>query len=343
MARKRILSQDTISRIYALHKAGFGAKAIVAETGLAQRTVERWLQRCRTAVGDTTPTHLPKSGRPRKCSRKTLRVIKHQLHASPTKSAREIKETFPTLLSNVSIRTVQRYALKDLDLPTRKSAKKPLLTASHKANRVIFANKIKAWPVEKVRSILWSDESVFTVSGTRRRNVRRPRKSDRLDPRYTVKTVKHPDSVMVWGSFSYYGVGKLVFLEKGVSMNSERYLDLLFDNLEDCFDLCKAEIFMQDGAPCHRSKVVKEWLDNCAVDYFKDWPGNSPDLNPIENLWSLMKNRLQSIDTSSVTKLKAAILKVWEELPSELIHNLADSVPRRAQEVILRKGNTTKY
>lgn len=76
------------------------------------------------------------------------------------------------------------------------------------------------------------------MSETRSGQLRGPEGADRYDPRYTVKTVKHPDSVMVWGCFSYYGVGKFVFLEKGVSMNSERYLELLYDNLEDCYDKC---------------------------------------------------------------------------------------------------------
>ena len=48
-------------------------------------------------------------------------------------------------------------------------------------------------------------------------------------------------------------------------------------------------IFMQDGAPCHRSKIVKKFLEENHVTTL-DWPGNSPDLNPIENLWAKMKD-----------------------------------------------------
>lgn len=343
MGPKPYLSQDKISRIYALQKAGFGPKAIVEQTGVAQRTVERWIARCRASSGDEPPHHLPKSGRPRKCSPKTIKVLKRQSKASPKKTARQFKEENPRLLSDVSVRTVQRMLLRDMDLPSRSAARKPLLTAHHKANRLAFAKAHKDWPLDKIRRILWSDESVFTVSGTKHGKVRRPRGADRYDPQYTVKTVKHPDSIMVWGCFSYYGVGNLVFLEKGVAMNAERYLDLLFDNLEECYDKCNAETFMQDGAPCHTSKHVKEWLNNCAIEYFTDWPGNSPDLNPIENLWSIMKKKVQCMDTSSVPKLKAALVQVWQEFPLEQLQSLADSVPRRFMEVIKKKGNTTKY
>ena len=148
---------------------------------------------------------------------------------------------------------------------------------------------------------------------------------------------------MVWGAFSYHGIGNIVFFEKGESVNTEQYLDLLYNNLEECYDKCKAEYFVQDGAPCHTSKQVKEWLENCALDYIKDWPANSPDLNPIENLWSLMKNEIKKEDTSSLPKLKATLQRVWETLPEERLHSLVDSVPRRLQEIINKKGNTTRY
>ena len=63
-----------------------------------------------------------------------------------------------------------------------------------------------------------------------------------------------------------------------------------------------------------------------AIPYF-DWPPpNSAELNPINNLWSIMKRKVQEeVDTSSLAKLKAALLKLWEEeqLPKELLENLA--------------------
>lgn len=42
----------------------------------------------------------------------------------------------------------------------------------------------------------------------------------------------------------------------------------------------KAEIFMQDGAPCHTAKSVLKWLTDCNVKFIRDWLGNSPDFNP---------------------------------------------------------------
>lgn len=55
-------------------------------------------------------------------------------------------------------------------------------------------------------------------------------------------------------------------------MNSENGLNLLHDNLDEFFDERNAETFVQDGAPCHTMRIVKEWFEICEQDFFKDWP-----------------------------------------------------------------------
>ena len=116
-------------------------------------------------------------------------------------------------------------------------------------------------------------------------------------------------------------------LPKNIKVNQERYLELLADHLEDCFDSCQSKIFQHDGAPAHKSKLVLDWLDFVGVDYVKDWPGNSPDLNPIKNLWAMMKARLLGRNTSSIPKLIAKLQDIWANLPYNLLQNLAVSIP----------------
>ena len=143
---------------------------------------------------------------------------------------------------------------------------------------------------------------------------------------------------------TYHEVGKLVVLPKNVTVSKNRYLELLADHLMDCFTLCKSEVFQQDGAPAHTAKLVRDWLEWVSVYYIRDWPGNSPDLNPIENLWGLTKRRLRRRDTSTIPNLVTETQNIWEHFEtSSFLQNLALSVPQRLQSCGKRKSNPTKY
>ena len=150
---------------------------------------------------------------------------------------------------------------------------------------------------------------------------------------------------MVWGSFGYGGLGELVVLPRNETVNKEAYYTLLNLHLEDSFEKSKTSILQQDGAPCHTAKVIKGWLSDCGIPFIEDWPGNSPDLSPIENLWAIIKAKLRDQDTSSIEKLEATLKATWASLDPQHLRNLADSVPRRLQKVLSRKrkSDVTKY
>ena len=95
---------------------------------------------------------------------------------------------------------------------------------------------------------------------------------------------------MVWGCISAYGVGKLEFING--TLNSGGYINVLANNLLQSIDkLCMEKfIFQQDGAPCHKSKLISEWLMKKNIKTL-NWAAQSPDLNPIENIWAYLKKK----------------------------------------------------
>jgi hypothetical protein len=191
---------------------------------------------------------------------------------------------------------------------------------------------------------MFSDESTFRCVRSIKTHVRRPEGSNRFDSWFTVKMVKHPDSVMVWGCFSgVVGHGGLYFLPKNVTINAERYEDVLENHLLQFMAIHGATNFLQDGAPCHASKRIKAYVANKPFEVV-DWPGNSPDLNHIENCWNFMQSQLRNRDISSVPKLKEEIMKIWlQELSLEYFKSLTDFMPARMQQVIQAKRDMTKY
>ncbi len=84
------------------------------------------------------------------------------------------------------------------------------------------------------------------------------------------------------------------------------------------------------------------------VPWFKDhgipvlnWPANSPDLNPIENLWGIVKRKMRYARPNNAEELKATIRATWALITPEQCHRLIDSMPRRIAAVIQAKGAQT--
>jgi transposase len=102
--------------------------------------------------------------------------------------------------------------------------------------------------------------------------------------------------------------------------------------------------FQHDNATPHTSKVAKEFLAKSGMQVL-DWPAQSPDINPIENLWAIVKQsiRQQKKQPTNLAQLERCVKAVWKTIPKETIRNLIDSMPRRIQAVIAARGGPTKY
>ncbi len=76
-----------------------------------------------------------------------------------------------------------------------------------------------------------------------------------------------------------------------------------------------------------------------------DWPGDSPDLNPIEGVWSLLKERINKLRSKPYTRkqIEKAIQKEWDSLKPMNIKTLIDSMPARIKAVLTANDGSTRY
>lgn len=151
--------------------------------------------------------------------------------------------------------------------------------------------------------------------------------------------------LMFWGCFSNYGLGKLLVIQG--TMNGIKYKttieQALVPQIEEWFPEGQV-IFQHDNAPCHKCALVRQYLETCNFEVMV-WPPYSPDLNPIENLWAILKQRVHKTSSSNIHELENKLKTIWETDPAVKASctSLIESMPRRVEACIAAKGGPLKY
>jgi transposase len=260
-------------------------------------------------------------------------------------SVRRIQELwFKKKKEEVSTITIRR-TLKKIGLRSCFARPKPHISEVNEKKRLAWALERKDWSIAKWRKIVWSDESTFSQfsQGRSLRVWRTP--EEEFDPSCLTATVKHSPSRMFWGCFSWYGLGPIVPLRE--SITGERYARVLQKHaIPSLYKLVphRRGIFQEDNAPPHRSKIAAD-VRNAAGISMLPWPAQSPDLNPIENLWNEVDRHVRSLPNqpTSLEDLERKVKTAWRSIPLEYVRTLVDSMPRRIQACIAAQGGATKY
>ena len=151
---------------------------------------------------------------------------------------------------------------------------------------------------------------------------------------------------MVWGCMTAGGIGYLTKIDG--HLNADLYCEILRDELMKSLkyhDLGVGDIiFQQDNDPKHTSNKAKACMEELGLTMLQ-WPAQSPDLNPIEHLWSHLKRQLNgwSRQPAGMIELWERVEYEWENIPREVVEKLIDSMPRRVAAVLKAKGAMTNY
>ena len=145
------------------------------------------------------------------------------------------------------------------------------------------------------------------------------KKSEAFKPKNTVPTAKQGGgSILPRACFLTSGTGNLVKVDEKGTVNRDPPENIRQYPAE--LGLGPHWIFQQDNDPKHTAKIVQKWFGDNAVNVL-EWPSQSPDLNPIENLWRELK---VMVGTRKPTNLKYLdrISKEWAKIPEEACQNL---------------------
>ncbi|CAB4399837.1 unnamed protein product [Rhizophagus irregularis] len=160
-----------------------------------------------------------------------------------------------------------------------------------------------------------------------------------------VPTIENGGRIMVWGCFSGKGLGPLVKAGGNMkTMNHHDYIQILESHLLPFINNNyngQDYLFQDDNASAHTAKNVKKWIETKKIKILENWPSQSPDLNPIEHLWSELERRIRK--RPNPAKNSKEFERALNQIPNNILISLIESMPHRIEACIKNNGWPTNY
>ena len=265
-------------------------------------------------------------------------------------SSRQLQKTFySTFGKNISHTTVNTILNKGLSKPL-KVINTFHLTEAHEEKRKKFSEYIIEKKI-KTENLFFTDECrvVLIPKMNKQNNFIRYSEVDRKnrwEPEIQKKrenaTPKFEQSIMIAGGICKFGLSNLVFCS-GTQNNFsyKQFLLMMKDDMEKIKQENNLEedlIFQQDNAACHTSRESMSSIEILFGKNTIDWPPNSPDLSPIENVWAILKEKLSKRNIKNLDDLRENILDVWIKFPVSLCEKLCSTFNDKMKYIIDYEG-----
>ena len=339
-------------RAVGMVNGGMPQVEVAKELKIEPRTLRRWMALDRKGV-----TLENRRGRGRKTA--MSRVAKIVVAKSVVKrhqSTRKLARKLGAKQHPVSKSAVHRYLRQCLRLKPLRLRKEPKLTSAQRRKRLDCAKARLSWSIQDWRWVLFSDESPFELYHPPNRQNDRVWAHDSSEVPVT-ETVKQPVKIMVWGMMSFRGLSDLHVVPRGQTVTADFYVEEVLKGtaasamsrqrengpptvIKLLPDMSEA-VFQQDGAPAHSGAKTQEWCRaNFSGFWAKgEWPGNSPDLSPIENLWAIVQDKVDKMaPASSEMTLIRNVRSAWRSISAETLDSLICGMPERMRACVAKCG-----
>lgn len=284
---------------------------------------------------------MPKSGRPN-LQEKRASFVKTALEQLQSENSHGIASSSQVAVTCAVPRaSCYRILRRSLNLYPYRIQTSQKLSETNKKSRIEFANFILNGGID-LESIIWSDESYFSISGQVYRHNSIIWGTER--PKITYEIDRHSPKICVW--FAYSAKFRLTPFFFPDTVTGENYAAMLkkhvIPELRKRRLLDKA-IFQQDGAPPHFSKVARETISSVFPDhkviargYPQNWPAYSPDLSPLDYyLWCTVKSRVyHNWCGKSLEELKDRIQSVLSDTDQDELQRSVSNLRKRLQSVL---------
>jgi len=256
-----------------------------------------------------------------------------------TKSSRALCEEGSL---NITARRARQILNESGRVKAAKMLRKPLLSPKNIQDRLQFSISHMSWDIEW-NKVIFSDEKRFNKDGPDRwayywHDLR-------TDPRIFSKRQSGGGSVMVWGAIGFQKKVKLQFINN--RMNAVDYQNMI-GPLFPAWGYEMAGLgwqLQQDNAPIHVAKSTVRYFEDRNINLFRNWPAKSPDMNIMENIWSILARQVYAggRQYDQTNELVNAIEKAWKTIDQATIQGLYKGLQRRMMALYDARGKSTRY